>query len=217
MADEKMPLTKHLEELRRRLITSLLAVIVGFGISYAFKEQIFAFLARPLIDALPQGSTLQYIGLAEAFIMYLKLSFFGGVFLGLPVILYEIWKFVAPGLHDHEKHYVLPFVICSTLFFIGGATFCYYAVFPFAFRFFLTFSDESIRAIPTLNQYLTFISRMLFAFGVVFEDDNGLDAFANLGIGDSHDTGPHHDRVVLQDRLHLRGGNPIPLVFQDVR
>ena len=169
MADEKMPLTKHLEELRRRLIISLVAVLVGFSISYAFKERIFAFLARPLVAVLPQGSTLQYIGLAEAFVTYLKIAFFAGFFVALPVILYEIWKFVAPGLHHHEKRYALPFVLLSTLFFFGGATFCYYVVFPFAFRFFLSFSDESIRAMPAIKQYLTFITRLLFAFGVVFE------------------------------------------------
>ena len=169
MVDEKMPLTKHLEELRHCLIVSVIAVTVGFCIAYAFKDRIFTFLAKPLIDVLPQGSTLQYIGLAEAFITYIKIAFFAGIFLALPVILYEIWKFVSPGLHEHEKRYVIPFVIFSTIFFFGGATFCYYVVFPFAFRFFLAFSDQSIRAMPAIKQYLTFITRLLFAFGVVFE------------------------------------------------
>ncbi len=169
MVDVKMPLTQHLEELRRRLIISLAAVVVGFCVAYAFKERIFSFLARPLIDALPKGSTMQYIGLAEAFVTYLKISFMAGVFIALPVILLEIWKFVSPGLHEHEKKYVIPFVFFSTFFFFGGATFCYYLVFPFAFKFFLTFSDESVRAMPSIKQYLTFITRMLFAFGVVFE------------------------------------------------
>jgi sec-independent protein translocase protein TatC len=169
MVDEKMPLTKHLEELRRCLIISLIATAVGFCIAYAFKERIFAFLAKPLIDVLPQGSTLQYLGLAEAFVTYLKIAFIAGIFLALPVILYEIWSFVAPGLHEHEKRYALPFVIFSTIFFFGGAVFCYYLVLPAAFKFFLAYSDSSVRAMPALKQYLTFISRMLFAFGVVFE------------------------------------------------
>ncbi len=164
-----MPLTKHLEELRRCLIISLVAVGVGFCIAYVLKERIFAFLARPLADALPEGSSLQFLGVAEAFTTYIKIAFIVGIFLALPVILYELWSFVAPGLHEHEKRYALPFVILSTLFFFGGAIFCYYLVLPAALRFLLGFSSQSVKAMPALKQYLTFISRMLLAFGIVFE------------------------------------------------
>jgi sec-independent protein translocase protein TatC len=169
MMDEKMPLTAHLEELRKRLIVSLIAMAVGFGVCYAFKEDLFVVLTRPLESYLPKGSSMQYIGIPEAFFTYLKISLFGGLILALPVILYEIWKFVAPGLHAHEKRYVLPFVFFSMLFFLTGATFCYFVVFPFMFQFFMSFSDETLKAMPAINDYLSFITQMLFAFGLVFE------------------------------------------------
>lgn len=169
MTDEKMPLTAHLEELRKRLIACLIALAVGFGISYGFKERLFFFLTKPLEANLPEGSTLQYIGIPEAFLTYLKLSLFSGLFLAMPVILYEVWKFAAPGLYDSEKRYMIPFVLFTFLFFVGGATFCYYIVFPFVFDFFMGFSDETLKAMPAIRQYLSFITRLLIAFGLVFE------------------------------------------------
>lgn len=169
MTDQKMPLTAHLEELRKRLITSFIALAVGFGISYGFKERLFFFLSRPLEEHLPEGSTLQYISIPEAFLTYLKISLFGGLILAMPVILYQIWRFVAPGLYEREKRYVIPFVLFSMIFFLGGASFCYYIVFPFVFRFFMGFSTESLQAMPTIRQTLSFATRLLFAFGLVFE------------------------------------------------
>ena len=169
MTDEKMPLTAHLEELRKRLIICLIALAVGFGISFFFKEQIFFFLTKPLEANLPEGSTLQYIGIPEAFLTYLKLSLFGALFLALPVILYELWCFTAPGLYEKEKKYIIPFVFFSMLFFLGGASFCYFVVFPFVFNFFMAFSNETLRAMPAIRQYLAFATRMLIAFGLVFE------------------------------------------------
>jgi sec-independent protein translocase protein TatC len=169
MTDQKMPLTAHLEELRRRLIASFIALAVGFGISYGFKEKLFFFLSRPLEEHLPEGSKLQYIGIPEAFFTYLKISLFGGLFLAMPVILYEIWRFVAPGLYEREKRYFIPFVLFSTVFFLGGASFCYFIVFPFVFQFFMSFSGGSILAMPAIQQYLSFATRLLIAFGLVFE------------------------------------------------
>ncbi len=169
MSDEKMPLTAHLEELRKRLIISLAAMAVGFGVCYAFKEKLFALLARPLEAHLPEGSVMQYIGIPEAFLTYLKICLFGGLIFALPVILYQIWKFVAPGLYVKERRYALPFVLFSTIFFLGGASFCYYVVFPFVFRFFMSFSGETLRAMPAIKQYLSFATRLIIAFGLVFE------------------------------------------------
>ena len=169
MTDQKMPLTAHLEELRKRLIISFIALAVGFGISYGFKEKLFFFLSRPLEEHLPEGSTLQYIGVPEAFLTYLKLSLFGGLVVAMPVILYQIWRFVAPGLYQREKRYVIPFVFFSMVFFLAGASFCYYIVFPFVFRFFMSFSGGSLLAMPAIRQYLSFVTRLLIAFGLVFE------------------------------------------------
>jgi len=169
MTDQKMPLTAHLEELRKRLISSFIALAVGFGISYGFKEKLFLFLSRPLVEHLPEGSTLQYIGIPEAFLTYLKLSLFGGLVLAMPVIFYQLWRFVAPGLYEREKRYFIPFVFFSMVFFLGGASFCYYIVFPFVFRFFMSFSGDSLLAMPAIRQYLSFATRLLIAFGLVFE------------------------------------------------
>jgi sec-independent protein translocase protein TatC len=169
MTDQKMPLTAHLEELRKRLITSFIALAVGFGISYGFKEELFLFLSGPLLEHLPEESTLQYIGIPEAFLTYLKLSLFGGLVLAMPVIFYQIWRFVAPGLYEREKRYFIPFVLFSMVFFLGGTSFCYYIVFPFVFRFFMSFSGDSLLAMPAIRQYLSFATRLLIAFGLVFE------------------------------------------------
>ncbi len=169
MTDQKMPLTAHLEELRKRLIASLIALVVGFGISYGFKERLFFFLSRPLEQHLPKGSTLQYIGIPEAFLTYLKISLFGGLVLAMPVILYQLWRFVAPGLYEREKRYVIPFVVFSMAFFLTGASFCYYIVFPFVFRFFMSFSGGPLVAMPAIRQYLSFATRLLVAFGLIFE------------------------------------------------
>jgi sec-independent protein translocase protein TatC len=169
MTDEKMPLTAHLEELRKRLIASFIALGVGFAVSYVFKERLFFFLAKPLEDHLPEGSTLQYISIPEAFLTYLKLSLFGGLFLAMPVILYHLWRFVAPGLYEREKRYIIPFVLFSMIFFLAGASFCYFIVFPFVFRFFMSFSGGSLLAMPAIRQYLSFAMRLLVAFGLVFE------------------------------------------------
>jgi len=169
MTDEKMPLTAHLEELRKRLIVSFVAMGVGFAICYAFKERLFLFLAKPLEERLPEGSALQYISIPEAFLTYLKLSLFGGFVIAMPVIFYEIWRFVAPGLYEREKRYLVPFVLLSMIFFLGGASFCYFVVFPFVFQFFMSFSDDSLLAMPAIRQYLSFATRLLLAFGLVFE------------------------------------------------
>jgi len=169
MADEKMPLPAHLEELRRRLIVCCVAVAAGFGVCYAFSERLFGILAAPLQGELPAGSTLQYIGVAEAFVAYLKTSAVAGVFLAMPVILYEAWKFVAPGLYKRERRHAAPFVISATLFFLSGAAFCYFVVFPLAFRFLLGFSSGTLQAMPTLDNTLAFSLRMMLAFGLVFE------------------------------------------------
>lgn len=164
-----MPLTAHLEELRKRLIICLAAMAVGFGVCYGFKEKLFSVLARPLESHLPEGSAMQYIGIPEAFLTYLKICLFGGLIFALPVILYELWKFVAPGLYVQERRYALPFVLFSTLFFLGGASFCYFVVFPFVFQFFMSFSGDTLRAMPAIKQYLSFATRLLIAFGLVFE------------------------------------------------
>lgn len=182
MADEKLAFTSHLEELRKRLIICACAVGIGFLGSYFFAEQIFAFLVTPLKEVLPPDSLLIFTALPEAFFVYLKLSFFTGIFLASPVLLWEIWCFVAPGLYDNEKKYVYPFVISSTLFFTAGVSFGYFIVFPIAFKFFMGYSSDLIRPLPSVKEYLSFSCKMLLAFGVVFELPLFVLFLAKIGI-----------------------------------
>ncbi len=165
----KMSFTEHLEELRYRLVRILIAIGIGFVISYFFSKQLFYFLTLPLLEVLPKNNTLIFTALPEAFFTYLKISFFAGIFLASPYIFYQIWKFISPGLYQEEKKYVVPFVIVSTIFFITGVSFGYFVVFPFGFKFFISFQNDYIKALPTLKQYLGFSMKLLFAFGVVFE------------------------------------------------
>lgn len=182
MADEKLPFTSHLEELRSRLIVCVVAVTLGFALSYVFSEQVFTILVKPLQKELPPDSLLIFTGLPEAFFVYLKLSFFAGIFLAAPVMLWEIWCFVAPGLYDHEKKYIFPFVIFSTMLFVTGILFCYFIVFPFAFKFFMGYSSDIIKALPSVKEYLSFSCKLLLAFGIIFELPVFVLFLAKLGI-----------------------------------
>jgi len=171
MPDAKMPFTQHLEELRRRLIICSIAVAVGFLISYFFKERIFEWLMKPLLQVLPEGESQKLIYTAphEAFVTYLKVSFIAGIGLASPVILFQLWRFIAPGLYQNEKRYLLPTVFFSTLFFLGGALFGYFIVFPFGFRFFVSFANDFITPMISTREFTSFATRLLLAFGVVFE------------------------------------------------
>jgi sec-independent protein translocase protein TatC len=169
MPDLQMPFTAHLAELRKRLIICFLAVGIGFAAAYAFSAEIFSWLVQPLIKVLPPGDKLVFTALPEAFFIYLKASLIGGIVLASPVIFYELWMFVAPGLRQKEKKFVLPFVIISSLLFAAGALFGYYVIFPVGFRFLVGFSTENIRALPSLQLYLSFCLKLLLGFGLVFE------------------------------------------------
>jgi len=180
--DEKMPFTAHLEELRWRLIVSFIAVSIGFLLSYGFKETLFDILMRPLISVMGHGDKMIFTNLPEAFFTYLKVSFLSGIMLASPVILYQIWVFIAPGLYHEERKLILPFVFLSTLFFVGGALFGYFVVFPYGFQFFLSFASENIQALPSMKEYLSFSSKLLLAFGIVFELPLFITLMARLGL-----------------------------------
>ncbi|TMA45475.1 MAG: twin-arginine translocase subunit TatC, partial [Deltaproteobacteria bacterium] len=168
--DARMPLTAHLEELRWRIVRALVAVGVGFSVCYAFSEHLFAFLIHPLAALRPGEALVIGTGVTEAFFTKLKVSFIAGIFAASPVIFFQAWRFIAPGLYENEKRLAVPFSIAASAFFLTGAAFCYWLVFPVAYRFFL---DEfaSIRVAPEIriSEYLAFASRMLLAFGATFE------------------------------------------------
>ena len=180
--DEKLPFTSHLEELRTRLIRCSIAVGVGFVVAFGFKERLFGILVNPLIKVMKPGETLIYTGLPEAFFTYLKVALLAGLMLASPVILYQFWMFVAPGLYKKERRLLGPIVLLSSFFFIAGALFGYFIVFPFGFKLFLGFATESIRPLTSMKEYLSFSAKLLLAFGLVFELPMVLTFLARLGI-----------------------------------
>lgn len=182
MTDEKLPLTAHLEELRKRITFVLIAMGIGFGISYFFSKELFDILMIPLIEALPPDTTLIFTGVTEAFITYLKVALVSGIFLSTPVILYQLWAFLAPGLYDNEKKSFFPIILFSTFFFVGGALFGYFVIFPFGFQYFLGFATDFIKPMPSVKEYFSFSIKLLFAFGVVFELPLFILFLSRLGI-----------------------------------
>ncbi len=180
--DEKTPFTVHLEELRTRLIVCFVAVGIGFSVSYFFKEQLFQILIKPLTDVMGEDDQLIFTNLPEAFFVYLKCALLAGVMISAPVILYEFWRFVAPGLYQKEKKVLLPVVLLCSFFFIGGALFGYFMVFPYGFKFFLGFATEYLKPLPSMKEYFSFASKILIAFGIVFELPLIITLFSRLGL-----------------------------------
>lgn len=178
----KAPFTAHLDELRKRLITCFIAVGVGFAICYGFKEKLFQILVQPLLRVMKTDETLIFTGLPEAFFTYLKVALLSGLMLAAPIIIYQFWMFVAPGLYEREKRLMLPIVFLSTFFFVGGSLFGYFIVFPWGFKFFLGFANEHIRALPSMKEYLGFTAKLLLAFGLVFELPLVITFLAKLGL-----------------------------------
>ncbi len=188
--DTQKPLMAHLEELRTRLLWAVGVMLVGTAICYIFNEKIYGFLVKPLADAMNPGDTnrLIYTNLTEAFFTYLKVSIFAGVFLTFPVVITQIWLFIAPGLYQREKKTVLVFLTASPiLFFLGGAT-VYYIVLPLAWKFFLSFQSTGADTVlpimleARVSEYLDLIMTLIFAFGLCFQLPILLGLLAKAGI-----------------------------------
>lgn len=170
--DEKsygMPLLEHLSELRKRLTKCVIVIGIAFIACYSISDILFHYLALPLITVMPADTKLIFTSVPEGFFVYLKVAFVAALFITSPYIFYQIWLFISPGLYDEEKKYILPLSICSAAFFLGGAAFCYFFVFPFIFVFFMSYSTATIVAMPSLSNYLSFSLKMLVAFGLIFE------------------------------------------------
>jgi sec-independent protein translocase protein TatC len=186
MDEKKLPLTAHLQELRKRLILSFIAMGVGFILCYAFADSIFNILAAPLTNELmPKGGSLIFTGVAEAFFTYMKVAFIAGIIVTSPFILYQIWAFVAPGLYQREKKYVIPFVLGGTLFFVLGILFGYYVAIPVGFKFLLGYATDIIKPMPSMKEYLSFSLKFLLACGLVFELPVVLVLLSKIGIIDA--------------------------------
>jgi len=170
--DSKAPLLDHLIELRQRLVRSILALAVAFGVCFYFAKDIFRFLAQPLVNVAGSGNRLIYTKLYEAFFTELKVAMFAAFFVAFPIIANQVWAFIAPGLYRQEKRAFLPFLIATPVLFTMGAALAYYVVMPIAFKFLLGYQvssgDLKIDALPSIAEYLSTVMQFIFAFGVAF-------------------------------------------------
>jgi len=164
----KMSFLEHLDELRKRLVHIAAILAIGFVASFFFAKQIYDFLAIPMSQSLPEGTKLAFTKPTDPFTLYMKVAFISSIFLTLPLTLYEVWKFIAPGLYKKEKKYVIPFLTSSITLFVLGASFCYYIVLPTAFKFLIELGS-SFQPVIKVDEYLSLTNMMLLGFGVIFE------------------------------------------------
>ncbi len=189
--DKAMPLLEHLVELRKRLLWSAVAFVLAFFVCYHFSGAIYLFLAQPLahiMEAKGEQPHLIYTALYEAFFTYLKVGFFGATFIAFPVIASQIWLFVAPGLYRSERRAFAPFLIATPVLFVAGAALAYYFVFPFAWKFFLSFETPGgkdvlqIELQAKVSEYLSLVMKLIMAFGIAFQLPVLLTLLAKVGI-----------------------------------
>ncbi|HEY9064758.1 MAG TPA: twin-arginine translocase subunit TatC [Burkholderiaceae bacterium] len=180
----EQPFVSHLIELRDRLVRALIAIGIAFGVLCVWPGPgaMYDLLAQPLVANLPAGTTLIATNVISPFLVPLKITLLAGFLVALPVVLYQVWAFVAPGLYSHEKKLVLPLVISSTLLFFTGVGFCYFFVFGKVFHFIQSFAPKSITAAPDIEAYLSFVLTMFIAFGAAFEVPIAVVVLARVGI-----------------------------------
>ena len=167
--EAKMSFLEHLDELRKRIVNSLIAVGVGILVTFTFIQRIYSFLMAPTMRVLPQGSKLIYTEPGEAFSLYITLSMIVGTILASPFIMYQVWLFIAPGLYSNEKRLAIPFVLLSTLGLVGGAVFNHYIMFPWMMRFFAGFNTQDLLFMPKLDSVFSLYTKFLLAMAAVFQ------------------------------------------------
>ncbi|HVN32307.1 MAG TPA: twin-arginine translocase subunit TatC [Thermoanaerobaculaceae bacterium] len=165
---KRMTLLEHLEELRRRLAWSIAAIFVGFLLCWYWAPPIFAWLSVPITQFLPPGEKLAFTGLVDPFMLYMKVALLAGIFLASPVVLYQLWLFVSPALYRHERRVAIPFLVFTTVFFVGGGYFGYKVAFPMVVHFLLQVG-RGFRQVVTINEYFSMASKVILGLGLVFE------------------------------------------------
>jgi sec-independent protein translocase protein TatC len=178
----KMSFLEHLDELRKRLIYIVYSLIAGCAVAYIFIARIFDFIMKPMQQVLPPGSYLQYTSGAEPFMLYIKIGFLTGIFIASPLILWQVWKFIAPGLYTHEKKFAIPFVTLSTVFFVAGGVFAHYIAFPVTWVFFNSFSTDYMKFVPKIDEAFSLYTKMLLGFGAIFEMPTLVFFLARMGV-----------------------------------
>ena len=177
----RMSFLEHLDELRKRLLISVAALHGGFLAAFSVISYIFEFIMRPLQEILPEGGRLVYTEPTEAFFLYIKIAALAGLVLAIPIILYQMWRFVAPGLYAREKKFAIPFVFFATVFFVGGALFSHYMLFPWAWTFLAGFTTDYMEFFPRIQPAFSLYVKLLLACGVVFQMPTVVFFLARVG------------------------------------
>lgn len=159
----------HIADLRKRLVISAISLVITFFACFTFYDPILTWMMVPVEAVLPEGSKMVAIEVQETFFTALKVSFFSAFLVSLPVIFWQFWLFIAPGLYDNEKKLVLPFVISATFMFLLGGAFAYYIVVPYGFEFLVTFGSQVVSVMPSIGKYVSFFTKLVFGFGIAFE------------------------------------------------
>jgi sec-independent protein translocase protein TatC len=178
----KMSFLEHLDELRKRIIWSVASIFVGFLITIVFIQQIFDFVMRPMQRLLPAGQTLIYTDPSEAFMLQIKIALIAGLLLASPLVFTQLWLFIAPGLYSHEKKWAIPFVAMSTFFFVLGAAFSHYVVFPIVWRFFVGFTKDYLTFMPRVEPAFSMYLRLVLALGITFQLPTVVLFLARMGM-----------------------------------
>jgi sec-independent protein translocase protein TatC len=178
----KMSFLDHLDELRRRIIWACAWLGIGFAIACVFYQQLFNFVINPMRAMLPKGQTLIYTEPTEALMLYVKIAIIAGILISSPGVIAQLWLFVAPGLYSHEKKMAVPFIVVSSLFFITGAAFAHYYVFPLTFKFFGSFQSDAITFMPRIEPAFGLYMKLVLIFGAIFQMPTVVALLARLGL-----------------------------------
>jgi sec-independent protein translocase protein TatC len=178
----KMSFLEHLDELRKRIIWAVASVGIGLALIVAFIDQIFEFIMRPMQALLPAGQTLIYTDPSEAFMLKVKIALIAATILASPMVFLQMWLFIAPGLYSHEKRWAIPFVAMSTFFFVGGAAFSHYIVFPIVWRFFVGYQNDFLTFMPRVEPAFSMYLRLVLALGITFQLPTVVLFLARMGM-----------------------------------
>ncbi|MBE3072526.1 MAG: twin-arginine translocase subunit TatC [Acidobacteria bacterium] len=178
----KMSFLEHLDELRRRIVVSLVGVLVGCLISFTFIGRIYDFIMKPLAQMLPAGSSLVWTEPTEMFVLYLKIALLSGIILAAPVVLSQVWLFVAPGLYAREKRLAIPFVVLGTIGFVVGAGFSHYLLFPVTWRFLASFANEYTNPMLKVESVFSLYAKMMLGVGIIFQMPTAVYFLARMGV-----------------------------------
>lgn len=208
--ESKMSFMAHLGELRTRIMRSLYALLAGLAIALPFSQQIMDYLAKPARET---GRTLVFLALTEAFWVQMKIGLIAGLFIAAPAILWQVWRFISPGLHGHEKKYAAPFVVIGSLLFLAGGAFALKVVTPFAIQFLLSYERPGLQAMISIGSYVDFLLKFTVAFGAVFELPLALTILARMGVVNARMLAKNRKYAILGAFIAAAMLTPTPDMF----